>query len=80
MGYAVRVVVEFRKVPHEHEMDALNHVFGVAEHVTGSKSVTLVEHVGVSDQADAIAFVRSLVDDAIPEGTKVVSIDATPEY
>ena len=79
MGYAVRVVVEFRKVPHEHEMDALNHVFGEAEHATGSKTVTLVEHVGVSDEADAVAFVRSLVDDAVPDGTKVVSVEATAE-
>jgi hypothetical protein len=79
MGYAVRVVVEFRKVPHEHEMDALNHVFGEAVHASGSKAVTLVEHVGVSDEADAVAFVRSLVDDAVPQGTKVVSIEATPE-
>ncbi len=79
MGYAVRVVVELRKVPHEHEMDALNHVFGEAQHASGSKAVTLIEHVGVSDEADAIAFVRSLVDDAVPDGTKVVSIEATPE-
>ncbi len=79
MAYAVRVVVELKKVPHEHEMDALNHVFGAVEHARGSRAVTLVEHVGVTDEADAIAFVRSLVDDAVPAGSKVVSVDATPE-
>jgi len=51
-------------------------VFGAAEHATGSKSVTLVEHVGIADEADAIAFVRSLVDDAVPAGTKIVSVEA----
>ncbi len=79
MSFTVRVVVEMKKVPHEHEMDALNHVFGEVEHAQGSKSVTLVEHVGVSDEADAIAFVRSLVDDAVPQGTKVLSVAATQD-
>ena len=79
MGWSVRVVVEFRTVPHEHEMDALNHVFGEAEHAPGSKAVTLVEHVGVNDEADAVAFVRGLVDDAIPAGAKVLTVEAVPD-
>jgi hypothetical protein len=79
MAFAVRVQVELKKVPHEHEMDAFNHVFGEVEHASGSRSVTLVEHVGVDDEADAIAFVRSLVDDAVPAGTRIVSAEATRE-
>ncbi len=79
MSFTVRVVIEMKKVPHEHEMDSLNHVFGAVEHANGSKSVTLVEHVGVSDEADAVAFVRSLVDDAVPDGTKLVSVEATQD-
>lgn len=77
MSFTVRVTVELKKVPHEHEMDALNHVFGEVEHAHGAKSVTLVEHVGVSDEADALAFVRSLVDEAVPAGSRIVSAEAT---
>jgi hypothetical protein len=79
MGFEVRAVVELRKVPHEHQMDNFDHVFGAVEHAPGSKTVTLIEHVGVSDEADAVAFVRDLVTDAVPDGTKITSVVATPD-
>lgn len=78
MGFEVRVVVEFRASPHEPLITALDHQFGSVSHAAGSKTVTLTEHVSVSDQADAIEFVRGLVLDAIPDGSKISEITATP--
>ena len=79
MGYEVRAEVELRKVPHEHELDNLNHAFGAVEHALGSKAVTLIEHVAMSDESDALAFVSDLVRDAVPAGTSIISMVATPD-
>ncbi|MCU1359395.1 MAG: hypothetical protein JWN99_684 [Ilumatobacteraceae bacterium] len=78
MGYVVTVVVGFLKSPNEHTMTALDHQFGAVEHEKGSKTVTVTEHVSIADEADAIAFVRSLVADAVPEGSKITGVSAVP--
>ena len=79
MGYVVQVVVALRKPPTEALMTALDHQFGKASHQHGTKTVELTEHVSVNEEADAIAFVRSLVIDAIPEGSKIAEITSSPD-
>ena len=79
MGYVVQVVVALRKPPTEALMTALDHQFGEASHQHGTKTVELTEHVSVNEEADAIAFVRSLVIDAIPEGSKIAEITSSPD-
>ena len=74
MGYEVHVVVELRKPPTEALMTELDHRFGVAAHELHTKVVTISEHVSVPDEADAVAFVRGLVLDAIPDGAKITSV------
>ncbi len=79
MGYVVQVVVALRKPPSEALMTALDHQFGEASHQHGTTTVELSEHVSVSDEADAVAFVRGLVLDAIPEGSKIAEITSSPD-
>ena len=76
MGFAVHVVVELRKFPDDALMTALNHHFGTATHELHTKTVELTEHVSVNDEADALAFVRGLVDEVIPAGATIKSISA----
>ena len=79
MGYAVHVQVTMKKSPNEHEVDLLDHQFGVVEHDHGAKVVSITEHVSVGGEADAIEFVRSLVLDAIPAGATITAISATED-
>ncbi|MDO8362202.1 MAG: hypothetical protein Q7V88_04840 [Actinomycetota bacterium] len=79
MGFEVHVVVDLKKAPSEALMSELDHRFEVAAHQLGTKQVEITEHVSVNDEADAIAFVRSLVDDAIPQGSKIAAITATSD-
>ncbi len=79
MGYEVHVLVTLPKPPGEALMTALDHQFEVASHTVGTKTVTLAEHVSIDDEQDAIGFVRSLVQDAIPDGAKITEISATPD-
>jgi hypothetical protein len=79
MGYAVHVQVTMKKSPNEHEVDVLDHQFGIVEHAHGAKVITITEHVSVGGQADAIEFVRSLVLDAIPAGATITAISATSD-
>lgn len=76
MGFDVHVVVTLRKPPTEALMTELDHRFGAATHDVGTHLVELLEHVSVSSEADALAFVRSLVSDAIPQGSVISSISA----
>jgi hypothetical protein len=78
MGFVVTVVVAFPKSPNEHTMTALDHQFGAVAHERGSKTVTVTEHVSIDDQADATAFVRSLVQDAVADGAKITDVSAVP--
>jgi hypothetical protein len=79
MGFEVRIVVTLLKPPNEALMTALDHLFGEASHDVGTKTVTLTEHVSMSDETDAVAFVRSLVVDAIPEGAKIAEISCSSD-
>ena len=74
MAYDVHIVVELRKPPTEALMSELDHRFEEAAHVHGTKTVTITERVSVPDEADAVAFVQSLVLDAVPDGSKVLSV------
>jgi hypothetical protein len=76
MGFVVTVVVTFPKSPNEHTMTALDHQFGAVAHERGSKTVTVTEHVSVGNEADAMDFVRGLVLDAVPDGSKITQVSA----
>ena len=75
MGFEVHIVVELRKPPTEALMSELDHKFEVAAHEHGTRTVSITEHVSVAYQADAIAFVQSLVMDAMPENSKVLTVE-----
>ena len=74
----MHVVVALSKPPSEALMTALDHQFGEATHQHGTKTVSLSEHVAVADETDAVEFVRGLVLDAVPPGSKIAEIAATP--
>ena len=78
MGYDVHVEVALRALPTETLLAALDHQFEAVEHEPKSKTVSITEHVSVSDEADAVAFVRSLILDAVPDGSKIstITVDA----
>jgi len=77
MGFDVQAVVTFSNNPSGQLLDELDHQFGVVIHEPGSKSVTVLEHVTTADEGDATAFVRSLLTDATPPGSKITEISAT---
>jgi hypothetical protein len=79
MGYDVSVVAVLRSSPKAHVLDVLADRFEALEHAPGSTTVTITEHVAVADEADAVAFVRSLVVDALPEGAKITQVTATSD-
>jgi hypothetical protein len=78
MGFEVHMVVTLAKPPGEALMTALDHKFGSATHQAGTKTVALSEHVSVSNEADAVEFVRGLVLDAVPPGSKISDVTAVP--
>lgn len=76
MGFDVEVVVTLKSPPTDVLMKELDHHFEVAAHQKGTMTVELIEHVAVANEADAIAFVRSLVLEAIPANAVITSIVA----
>ena len=78
MGFDVEVVVTLKAAPTDVLMKELDHHFEVAGHQPGTKTVELIEQVAVADEADAIAFVKSLVLEAIPPNAVITSITAIP--
>jgi len=79
MGFEVHVVVTLPAPPNEATMYAIDHQFESATHAAGSKIVNIEEHVSMSDEADALAFVRSLVLDALPPRSTITTITATSD-
>ncbi|MCU1393519.1 MAG: hypothetical protein JWM34_1947 [Ilumatobacteraceae bacterium] len=79
MGFTVTVVAGFRSSPTNHVIEGLADHFTHVDHPHGSKVVTLTEHVAIADEADAVALVRSLVADALPDGTKIVELTVTAD-
>ena len=78
MGFDVEVVVTLKAAPTEQMMRELDHHFEVAGHQAGTLTVELIEHVAVDDEADAIAFVKGLVLEAIPPNASITRITAVP--
>jgi len=66
VGYDVSVTVTMRSSPRPHELEVLADQFEAVEHDPGSTTVKIIEHVAVSDEADAVAFVRLLVAERLP--------------
>jgi hypothetical protein len=73
VSYEVTVTAELRTVPTPHVVDVLADHFGAVAHERGSKALRITEHVAMSDEADALAFVRQLVAEALPDGAKITS-------
>ena len=79
MGFEVSVVAVFKSPPKAHMLDVLGTQFELLDHAPGSKTVTITEHIAMSDEADAIAFVRSLVADALPDGSTIAAVTAASD-
>jgi hypothetical protein len=79
MGFDVTAVVTLPAPPAAGLLADLDHRFEVVDHAPGTKVVTVVEHVAVSDEADAVEFVRSLVLEVVPPGSKLTEIAATSD-
>jgi hypothetical protein len=79
MGFDVRALITLRKAPSEALMTELDHRFGLATHEVGTKTVSIVEHVSVSDAGDALAFVRGLIEEAIPSGAEISELVVSPD-
>ncbi len=79
MGFHVHAELLLQSKPSDALIAPLADHFEEAHHLPGSKVVNIVEHVSVNDEADALAFVRSLVLDAVPSGAKVGDLRAVPD-
>ena len=65
--------------PKAHALEVLADRFEMFEHAPGSKTIRITEHMSMSDEADAIAFVRSLVAEALPAGAAITEVTAAPD-
>jgi hypothetical protein len=74
MGFDVRVVVTLPAPATDALMAALDHHFEVVSREVGTKRVTIIEHVSIADEADAVEFVRGLVVEAVPAGSKITDV------
>jgi len=79
MGYDVTVVAEMHSSPRPHALEVLADQFEAVEHQAGSKVVKITEHVAIANEADAIAFVRLLVSDALPEGSAITQVTSAAD-
>ena len=79
VGYDVRVTVTMRSSPRPHELEVLADQFEAVEHDPGSTTVKIIEHVAVSDEADAVAFVRLLVAERLPAGSTITEVTSTAD-
>jgi hypothetical protein len=79
VGFDVSMVVTLPTMPTSALLADLDHQFEVIDHAPGSKVVTVIEHVAVTNEPDAIAFVRALVLDAVPPGSKLSEITVTAD-
>ena len=78
VGYE-RVTVTMRSSPRPHELEVLADQFEAVEHDPGSTTVKIIEHVAVSDEADAVAFVRLLVAERLPAGSTITEVTSTAD-
>ena len=73
------VVAVMHSSPRAHALEVLGDQFEAVEHEPGSKTVKITEHVAMSDEADAVAFVRLLVADALPDGSTIVEVSSVAD-
>jgi hypothetical protein len=78
VGYDVTVTATMRSSPRAHALELLADQFEAVEHEPGSTTVKITEHIAVADEADAVAFVRGLVADSLPDGSKITEVTSTP--
>ena len=76
MGFQVHAVVQLSSKPSDSLIKTLADHFEEAHHTPGTKLVAIMEHVSVPKAADAVDFVRSLLLDAVPQGSKITEIRA----
>jgi hypothetical protein len=74
MGFEVRVVVTLPAPATDALMTALDHHFEDVRREVGTKRVTITEHVSMTDEADAVEFVRALIAEAVPAGSKITEV------
>jgi hypothetical protein len=79
VGFDVTVVAVLHLSPRPHALELLADQFEAVEHERGSKTVKITEHVAMPDEADAVAFVRLLVADALPEGSTITEVSSAPD-
>lgn len=79
MGYDVTVVATLRSSPKAHVLEVLADHFESLEHAPGSTTVSITEHVAMSDESAAIEFVRALVDEALPDGAKITGVTSVSD-
>jgi hypothetical protein len=77
VGYDVTVTATLRSSPRAHVLEELADHFEAVEHEPGSATVKITEHVAVSDEADAVAFVRLLVAEGLPAGSTITVVTST---
>ena len=78
MGYDVTVTATMRSSPRARELEVLADQFEAIEHEPGSGTVKITEHIAMSDEADAMAFVRLLVAERLPAGATITDVTSTP--
>ena len=73
------VTATMRSSPRAQVLEVLADHFELVEHEPGSATVKITEHVAMSDEADAIAFVRLLVTEGLPDGSKITDVTTTAD-
>ena len=73
------VTVRMRSSPRPHVLEVLADQFEAVEHDPGSTTVKIIEHVAVSDEADAVAFVRLLVAERLPAGSIITEVTSAAD-
>jgi hypothetical protein len=79
MGYDITVTAVMHSSPRAHDLEVLADRFEAIAHEPGSKTVKITEHVAMPDEPDALAFVRQLVTDALPQGSTITDVRSTPD-
>jgi hypothetical protein len=74
VGFDVTVTATMRSSPRAHDLEVLADQFEAVEHEPGSATVKITEHIAMSDEAEAIAFVRLLVAEKLPQGATITEV------
>ena len=79
VGFDVTVTATLRSSPSAQVLAGLADQFEAVEHEPGSATLKITEHVAVSEQADAVAFVRQLVAEGLPDGSAITDVTSTSD-